>query len=326
MEGKLKAKLEQSLAPVFGSSKPLFVTDNLDFVSWLRTHNLGASLLDEIVDIPKQRRKSVVFLPTVVDGLSFFRLERFFKGSRVLIVPLVAFDPSLEASIYTLKLLTSSDFEQATKENAEWISILEKGEVQRLVFKGAYGELEVTLKERLDLMLPRTQASLLPGEWEAIGMFFEIAMIPDNEDFFHPGYVVNGEVEVPGIAVAHHRIMPKQLTCLPIRAWKLLGGLIREERFPLRIKIENSQLKEVRSVDGADFTNEIRELSNPQLELMLVEMAISNNPGLEAHNLDWTVNSVLNEGARGIHFAVGDGVTGAHIDFICPGMEAVQIA
>lgn len=326
MEGKLKAKLEQSLAPVFGSSKPLFVTDNLDFVSWLRTHNLGASLLDEIVDIPKQRRKSVVLLPTAVDGLSFFRLERFFKGSRVLIVPLVAFDPSLEASIYTLKLLTSSDFEQATKENAEWISILEKGEVQRLVFKGAYGELEVTLKERLDLMLPRTQASLLPGEWEAIGMFFEIAMIPDNEDFFHPGYVVNGEVEVPGIAVAHHRIMPKQLTCLPIRAWKLLGGLIREERFPLRIKIENSQLKEVRSVDGADFTNEIRELSNPQLELMLVEMAISNNPGLEAHNLDWTVNSVLNEGARGIHFAVGDGVTGAHIDFICPGMEAVQIA
>lgn len=326
MEGELKVKLEQSLAPVFGSSKPLFVTDDLNLVSWLRAHNLGASLLDELIDLPKQRFKNVVLLPTTGDGLSFFRLERFFKGSRVLIVPLVAFDPSLEASIYTLKLLTSSDFVQATKENAEWISILEKGEVQRLIFKGAYGELEVTLKERLDLMLPRTQSGLLPGEWEAIGMFFEIAMIPDNEDFFHPGYVVSGEVEVPGVAVAHHRIMPNQLTCLPVRAWQLLGGLIREERFPLRIKIENSQLKEVRSIDGADLTDEIRKLSNPQLELMLVEMAISNNPGLDAYDLDWRVNSVLNEGARGIHFAVGDGVTGAHIDFICPGMKAARTA
>ena len=59
---------------------------------------------------------------------------------------------------------------------------------------------------------------------------------------------------------------------------------------------------------------------------MLVEMAISNNPGLEASELDWSVNSVLNEGARGIHFAVGDGVTGAHIDFICPGMKDVLVA
>lgn len=241
----------------------------------------------------------------------------------MLIVPLVAFDPSLEASIYTTNLLASSDFTQATKDNARWVSILEDGEAQRLVFKGPCGELEVILKERLDLMLPRTKEGLLPGEWEAIGMFFEIAMIPDNEDFFHPGYIVNGEVEVPGVAIAHHRIMPNQLTHLPKRAWQLLEGLFKERRFPLKIKIENSQLKEVRSADGTDFTDEIRELSNPQLELILVEMAVSNNPGLDVSNLDWSVNSVLNEGARGIHFAVSDGVTGAHIDFICPSMEAV---
>jgi hypothetical protein len=324
MENELKFRLERSLAPVFASPQLLFVTDDPKLASWLRIQNVGAFLLDEVGGLSKQRRKNVVLLPTQREGLSFFRLERFFKGSRVLIIPLVAFDPSLEAFIYTLELLASSDFAQATKDNARWISILEEGEVQRIVFKGRYGELEIALKNRLDLMLPRTQASLLPGEWEAIGMFFEIAMIPDNEDFFHPGYVVNGEVEVPGVAVAHHRIMPRQLACLPIKAWQLLGGLIREGRFPLRIKIENSQLKEVCSADGDDFTNQIRELSNPQLELMLVEMAISNNPGLEAYPLDWSVNSVLNEGIRGIHFAVGDGVTGAHIDFICPGMEAVS--
>ncbi|GIW33347.1 hypothetical protein [Meiothermus sp.] len=322
MGSDLKYRLELSLAPVFGKSKPLFVTDYLDLVNWFTAQGIASSLLKEISNLSKKLHKNVILLPTTADGFSFFQLERYFKGSRVLIIPLVAFDPSLEAAIYTVELLASSDFTKATKENEKWISLLKKGDVQRIEFKGAYGELEIVLKERLDLMLPRVQAGLLPGEWEAVGMFFEIAMIPDNEDLFHPGYIVNGEAIVPGVAVAHHRIMPAQLTSLPIRAWQLLGGLVKQRRVPLRVTIENSQLKEVRSVDGADFADEIRELSNPRLELMLVEMAISHNPGLEASNLNWSVNSVLNEGARGIHFAVGDGVTGAHIDFICPGMEA----
>jgi len=326
MEQGLKVKLEQALAHVFGSAKPLFVTDSIDIASWLKSHAIGAFLLDEVADLPKHRRKNIVLLPTTGNGLSFFKLERLFKSSRVLIVPLVAFDPSFEAAKYTVKLIASSDFAAATKENNRWISVLENSDIKRLVFKGMYGELEVILKERLDLMLPRTQAGLLPGEWEAIGMFFEIAMIPDNEDFFHPGFLVNGEVTVPGVAIAHHRIMPEPLTILPKRAWELLGGLVRDGRFPLSVTIENSQVKQVRSSDGTNLTDEIAELSNPQLELMLVEMAISNNPGLEASELDWSVNSVLNEGARGIHFAVGDGVTGAHIDFICPGMKDVLVA
>jgi len=323
MEDKFRTELKRSLAPVFGSLEPTFITDDPSLFSWLELKGLEAYLLNEVENDPKHRRKNVVLLVTKKDGMSFFRLERLFKSSKVLIVPLAAFDPSFEASVYTVTLLAASDFVQATRENARWISILEGAEVQRLVFGGTCGELEVILKERLDLMLPRTQPGLLPGEWEAIGMFFEIAMIPNNEDFFHPGYIVNGEVEVQGVAIAHHRIMPKQLTDLPAKAWQLLGGLVKEGRFPLKLKIANSQLKEVRSADGVDYTDEIRELSNPQLELMLVEMAISNNPGLDAYSLDWRVNSVLNEGVRGVHFAVGDGVTGAHIDFICPGMEAV---
>ena len=174
-------------------------------------------------------------------------------------------------------------------------------------------------------MLPATRAQLLPGEWEAIGMFFEIAMIPDNEDFFHPGYVVSGEVDAVGVAIAHHRVMPEQLTHLPKEAWELLGGLLKSDRFPLRVIVENSQLTEARTKDGFEITDALRRFSNPQLELMLVEMAISNNTGLDIGMVNWNINSVMNEGVRGIHFAVGDGVTGAHIDFLCPGMEATLI-
>jgi len=323
--GPLRQKLNNVLHPVFGKPDPLFVADDPTLAQWLTSEGLRVCLFHELSHTTKQQRRNVVLLPTKTAGLSYFQLEKNFKSSRLLIIPLVAFDPSFDAAKYTLYTLAASDFVGSTKANLDWISRLGDSSLREIHFRGQIGELEVVLKERLDLMLPATQAQLLPGEWEAIGMFFEIAMIPDNEDFFHPGYVVNGEIDVTGVAIAHHRVMPEQLTHLPKEAWELLGSLIRTGRFPLRVRVENSQLISARTRDGFEITDALRRFSNPQLELMLVEMAISNNTGLDAGMIDWGVNSVMNEGVGGIHFAVGDGVTGAHIDFICPGMEATLI-
>ena len=54
---------------------------------------------------------------------------------------------------------------------------------------------------------------------------------------------------------------------------------------------------------------------------MLMEMAFSTNHGVIPENLDWTKNAQINEGALGIHVGLGDGLTGAHIDFICPNVQ-----
>lgn len=53
---------------------------------------------------------------------------------------------------------------------------------------------------------------------------------------------------------------------------------------------------------------------------MLTEMAFGTNTGYDASLVDWRYNSQLNEGPVGIHFAVGEGLTGVHIDFVCPGV------
>lgn len=316
----LSARLNEALQPVFGKP-PIFISDDPQLARWLTECGCNASVMntEALASLTKLERKNIVLLPTKREAMSFFLLERFFRGSRVLIVPLAAFDPSLEASIYTVNLLASSDFSSATQKNREWIKLLQS-DVDRLTFAASNGELQVVLKERIDLMLPKEEAALLPGEWEAVGMFFEIAMIPDNEDFFHPGYLVTGEVEVEGVAVAHHRIMPEGLVGLPSRAWELLRSTYEKGGFPLRVSIENSQIKQARTRTGIDLTKDLLRYSNPHLELMLVEMAISNNPGVRCNEVNWGINSVLNEGILGLHFAVGDGVTGAHIDFICPGM------
>lgn len=54
---------------------------------------------------------------------------------------------------------------------------------------------------------------------------------------------------------------------------------------------------------------------------MLTELAFSTNSSMIPYNIDWTKNSQLNEGAIEIHIAIGEELTGAHIDFICPDVQ-----
>ena len=99
--------------------------------------------------------------------------------------------------------------------------------------------------------------------------------------------------------MARHRHMPEVLVPTHKQAWKFMQGIFSEEGFPLRLTVENSRIIEVMA-GGRNITEEVRDFSNKKLDLLLVEMAISNNPSLRADELDWSINSVLNEGAKGL--------------------------
>jgi hypothetical protein len=47
----------------------------------------------------------------------------------------------------------------------------------------------------------------------------------------------------------------------------------------------------------------------------LTEVAIGTG-ALPLGRVEWSLNSVLNEGATGIHVGVGNGLNGTHFDFI----------
>lgn len=315
--------LSTALWPVF-EAEATFIADDPRIVAWLAGAGCKAHVLDPstIARLPKPDRQNVVLVPSSDVSFAFGTLDHFFKGSRLLIVPVAAFDPGFDAARYTLELVAESDFVTGAAQNAAWLERLNGAEAP-LRFAGENGELTCELRERLIMMKPQLKAKLNRGEWEAIGSFFEIALVPDNEDFFHPGYIVDGRLRVDGVAVARHRIMPEGLEPLHAEAWEFFANLRRDGHTPLELTIENSRVTGA-TAGGRDIVEELLRFSNPKRELVLVEMAISNNPGLEPSRLDWSHNSVLNEGSRGIHVAVGDGVTGAHIDFICPGIELLD--
>jgi len=116
--------------------------------------------------------------------------------------------------------------------------------------------------------------------------------------------------------------MPSALVPLQAEAWGLIESLLKEGAFPLELTIVNSRIERAEA-GGRDLTPDLARLSNEKLEITLIEVAVSNNPGVNPTELDWGINSVLNEAAPGIPVAVGEGVTGAHLDFICPGVRLV---
>lgn len=312
-----QSKLAATLTPVFGQL-PTVISDSPILVAHMASLGYDAFTFEQMRGLSPRLLKSVMVLVTDKSAVPPYREWRVvLKNSRVLVFPLLSFDPSLEATLYTLGLLTQSDFAAAVKANETWINILRESDGP-LSFSGHGCDFTCEIENDVFVMKPKTEVAIPPGEWESIGSYFEVGMVPEPEEF-RPGFVVNGELSIPGVAVAHHRQMRDGLEVMAQQSWNLLTRLRHEGKFPLKMTIEESHVVEVRA-GNTDVTRELLELTNRQRELVLSEMAISTNVGLQPHLIDWNINSQLNEGAEGIHVGLGDGLTGAHIDFICPGV------
>lgn len=314
----LGERLAKALTPVFGQV-PSFTTDSPAVAEWLQSVGCNAFEFGEAKDISPEQRENVVSI--AINNATIPPYEEWdalFGNSRVLMLPLLSFDSSMEAMVYTMELLAQSKFEAAAQLNERWLRLLLERR-DPLILRGKGCDLVCEVEEDVYVMRPKTQAMLTPGEWESLGAYFEVGMVPQPEDF-RPAFAVNGTLSVPGVAVAHHRQMHDNLLPLATRAWELFQDLHRQGQFPLQISIENSRVKHIFAGEK-DLADELDYLSNKRRELVLTEMAFSTNEGMVPENIDWTKNAQLNEGAVGIHVGIGDGLTGAHIDLICPGVE-----
>lgn len=314
-DGRLAQKLATVFDHIFGQ-QPTFLTDSIALQEWLEV--IGFSCVNFANHSNDKQVKSVVVMLTDENTIPpYSSWRKMLRNSKVLIFPLTSFDATIEAAKYTLNLLAYSDVVAASKANEQWLDTLMNVDVP-LIFGGSGTHFECEIKDEVVAMGPRTSPALLPGEWEGVGVFFEVGMILDP-DHFQPGYKVNGVFEVPGVCVAHHRQMRPELRHLAVRAWDLVSVLRRRGCFPLRMAVEDSYVTQLLA-GGVDIKNEVRELTNPRYDLLLTEMAISTNVNLPLEIVNWSLNCQINEGVSGVHIGLGDGLTGAHIDFICPGV------
>jgi hypothetical protein len=320
----LAERLNGVLAPLF-SAAPLFVSDSSALVEWLG-ENGCESAIDEYHGMAARSRSgdlaNVVAMFTGRKSLPGNKeWNEVFHASRALLLPLLSFDPSLKASKYTISRMSESSFSTAVQMNKDWLTLLgSKQEI--MVFGGNGTDFTCGIDDEANPIAPKIDVDLEPGEWVSIGSYLETAMVSQPDDI-SPSFDVNGTFSVPGIAMAYHRQLPDSLLPLIEETWSFFHALRVANCFPLQIEVRESRI--IRAMAGSkDVTDSLLQYSNPKWELRLTEMAFGTNIGCDSAKIDWSFNSQLNEGPIGVHFAIGEGLTGAHIDFICPDVHLMN--
>lgn len=305
------------LHKLFGGRPPVFVSDSDDLVNHLDQMNLMTMRLEDLRHGGGLPGQAAILLVTDFGRLGPRReLEQMFRKSRVLWIPLASFDASLEASLYAVSILLSSDLEAAVAENRRWIDTFASS-TKPLRFVGGGTGLVAELGDPL-LATSQLEVELPVGRWRSIGAYTEASLTAGSEDLLAT-FRVNGTLRADGFATARHSGMPENLFHLHDEASKLIADFVDAAEVVLEIK--DSQVIHCWANDE-DISARLVPITNERYDLHVLEFAVGTNRRI-SRSINWRFNSQLNEGSGGVHVGIGEGLTGAHIDFVCTQAELV---
>jgi hypothetical protein len=298
---------------VFRDGDPVFISDQQYVVNHLSTKGLPALHLGAVRSTPPAR---VVLLGCGTGLMPQQEVYALFAHSRVLWVPLGAFDPTADAARYSVDLLLRTDLAKSTAANAKWKHILSRLDRPLAVAcdrSSALFRIEAGAAPPQGLIDPVIEGP--PGQsWVSIAEYLEVDISSNPAPgSVEPAYAMEGTFWAEGLCVAHDGALPHASPQLE-RARELAQRVVKAGGVLACIQ-ETNLISAL--CDGQDISAELIACagdSGPQV----IEFAFGTNHDITDH-LDWSINSQLNEGALGVHFGIGDGVSGAHIDFVQPG-------
>src|SRR5260370_23728664 len=162
LHSDLRERLAETLTPVFGQI-PSFISDSLAIVEWLKSIDCPAFEFREASNISSKYTKNVLVIAANTTTIPPYKeWQTLFRNSRVLIIPLISFDPAMDTAVYTVELLARSTFEAAANANEKWLKLL-MGCEKPLIFIGKECDLICEVDEDVYVMRPKTKAQLSPG-------------------------------------------------------------------------------------------------------------------------------------------------------------------
>ncbi|KEQ19296.1 hypothetical protein [Endozoicomonas numazuensis] len=236
--------------------------------------------------------------------------------ARLLSLPLHFFDNSTEAVLYNLKQLFAIDFNQCLSDRDEWYKRLTENE--KLIFGKDNFTLECIPHNPVCLdviddspLFPCTASRLLE-----VGLEYQTT--DENRTF-----TINGTLPIEGAVVS----------CLPcITHEQHEKGLKIARRIAASqlttCEIVNNELVSL-NIDGDECCQQVVALAGPSdgelgpKPTEAKEFSIGLNKWV-LDNIDYTINSPLNEGVEGIHVGFGDGHNGLHMDFLIPQAQLIS--
>ncbi len=234
--------------------------------------------------------------------LSMLRYE--FAASAVMWLPLGAFDGSEPSVAYGLRQLELVDWSQTANAQSEATARLTS---RRVLMRDRFGRVaDATIpagtpvhEARLDIVKT--------GEFRSLVGSLEVET--EYMSFDGPPLDCNGQLEIDCILFA---LSPRTLMTDSERS--IASCLSREVSSGPALLTMNGARVESFKIGNREALPALVDLAGNELQDRITEVSIGLNEDLI--DADWSFNSPMNEGAAGVHFGVGDGYSGVHIDFV----------
>jgi len=297
------------LGRLFQSNEVFVLADNEEFLQ--KAEERGFRVMDLL---------STSEIPYNTVNISFsdegarkvFELTSENKDARMIFCAAHVFDKSLPSVIYSLDLMRRSNYIEAIDKQQSIIEMLSSK--KKVGFRGPNSLGEVTLNHTASPF--GLQKNCLNEPFVlSVAEFFEVHyshVDPNKPCPFH----LNGALEVSGVlsVLRPTGINPYQGSNIEVQ--KLIHDVARAKKNILQV---NDNIISSFDVDGREKIDLLRKVSGKR-GLELTEFAVGVNGSIKGV-VNYGINSQVNEGIDGVHVAIGDGVTGYHIDFLSPGVK-----
>jgi hypothetical protein len=249
------------------------------------------------------------------------RIRLVFKHHSVLVVPIASFDGSPGSAYYTLGMTLRTNWVRAADTASYWIERLREGAGQVV-----FGPPEPPLADSVEADTMRLVCSLGPAltvdawpraaiaahDWVSVGSCCELSITRQPGQTGGDTFSMDGTAHASGVLAARDPRCTEAGEKRFEEARELRAEMARLNT--IRLEMKDNVLAGVTAGDR-DFTGELLSATNPDHGLQALELGIGTNLAV-LPDVDWRMNSQLNEGAGVMHIGFGDGITGAHMDFV----------
>jgi hypothetical protein len=296
-----------NLRKLSGGNHVQFVTDDTRLQEELISLDLDAIVWSP--DLVVEEGSHVVL--ALCHQLVSRAVRKQFSKVAALVLPIYSFDDDFESIKYTIQLVLATDYVDTCQRNHAWIDLLRDKDDGQFRFTGGNTDLRCRLHEQLRASTS-LEAVIHSGEWVSVADYCEVSVTAPSQEDWCGAFTIDGVAEVMGVLVAEDSRVTSLGRERIARAKDIRQQLV--DIRPVRLEVQDGILKSVLA-NGKEWINEISEVTNPEYGLHTLELGLGSNPGI-APLVDWTVNSQLNEGVGAVHLGYGEGITGAHMDFI----------
>lgn len=293
------------ISTLFGNEKISIIADSREFLGDCAHLGFDTAHVSELESLPKN---SIIFSFSNDAAKMTFELAKKTKHKKSIFCATQVFEPSVANALYSLKLLLSSNFEHALSTQRLVLNMLNSNE--SFFLSGNEADAQVAL-------LPHAQPYALLTEdvsdnfVQSVAEFFEVHYAHMNPQEPCP-FSFSGTLKIEGILTVlrkYNSTLPEGLNI----SLKWLSDRISQHSATL--VVQDNIITSLKTNNEEHIT--LLKLATGARGLRLTEFAIGVNDAI-APNIDYKINSQMNEGISGVHVAIGDGSSGYHIDFLSP--------